>query len=174
MGRREETRRLGRLRFALGASSPPFSEGCPPAMYLAAMVWLYRYPDRPLMGYNDVPNEINLGRILHYLCGYIVFWADPLWRPPYKTSNEVTTSFYEYEDIIRNVWLDPPTYTNDREKDDQIDKDRVDTVEKFMTAWRKRVRSTYYEWDKFKQNDFESALQGQREPVSEGLCESTR
>lgn len=139
--------------------NPPFTyrrvdflRGCPPNLYLQAMRFLGRYGKLCLVSYEGINDEINVGRILHYVCGHVVFWADPNWKPPYKTSSEATQSFYDYTDVIRNVYLPEAEWTGDRDRDDAKERKRHDKVEAFMDSVRRRIRKDYPLWYAIKQN----------------------
>jgi hypothetical protein len=129
-----------------------FLRGCPSDIYLHAMAWLGRHGSFQLVTYLDINNEINVGRVLHYICGHLIFWVDPAWRPPYKTSAEAVQTFYDYEDLIRNKYLGKPKYGDDEAANEAIDEGRVNHVNEYMVSLRKRVRKDYYEWNKIKQN----------------------
>ncbi len=98
------------------------------------MIWLSRNPDLPLVTYRDIVNEIHMGRIMHLLGGHLIYWVDPSWQPPYKTSSEAIHGFYEYEDMIRNEYLGPAAYTDNKAQDDKIDEERVKTGRMFTAA----------------------------------------
>jgi hypothetical protein len=116
------------------------------------MVWLGRHPNHPLIQYQQINDEINVGRIVHYICGHIVFWFDPEWRPPYKTSAQAVQKFWDYEDIIRDKLIPEPEYTDDDLKNDQLDWDRLQKAEQFMVVLRTTVRKKFHEWNRIKQN----------------------
>ncbi len=115
------------------------------------MLWLYRCHKTPLITYTHIQDEIAVGRIVHYLCGHIVFWADPLYQPPHQASNEARNPV-DYEDLIRNKYTPRPVYTSSDEDNNTLDRDRAQRARHFLVGLRKWVRARFGGWNKIKQN----------------------
>jgi hypothetical protein len=129
-----------------------FLRGCPNKNYLDAMIWLGRHPSHYLTTYQNIADEINIGLILHFVCGHIVFWVDPSYQPPYKTSTAASTTFYEWEDLIRVKYVDTPQYTDNPDDDLALDEEREIVVVDFMIVIRKFITKKYDAWNRIPKN----------------------
>lgn len=154
------------------AYKPPFThrrvgflEGCPPGEYLRAMEYLGWDPDINPISYQDILHEINVGRILHDVCGHIVFWTDPTWRPtqertgplseepddygpgPAYTSAPLPGAPYDYEYIFRRKYaqLAVPLAPEERYDSDKLR--LVGKVSVFIGELRQRIKREYDQWN---------------------------
>ena len=128
-----------------------FLQFCPDAVYFNIMVWMEQSKSLAIFNYATIEREIKVGLTLHYLVGHIIFWADPVYYPPYRTAKEATQG-YDLQDKMVDA------YTHDEFVEDDVEhtragRDRRDhQVTAFLSKLRGRIRKDFSEWNKIKPN----------------------
>jgi hypothetical protein len=127
---------------------PGFLHGCPAEVYLQIFTYLIRHDKRMPSDYHTLHHAIKVGEYMDLLCGHILFWANPGWVEPYKTSKDAKEAFYEYGNLLRDAYTSPPTYRDgETQEDDDYnnlqDQSRRDKVHEFLHALRRLVSKSY-------------------------------
>jgi hypothetical protein len=132
---------------------PGFLHGCPADVYLQIFTYLIRYDRRVPSDYYTLHHAIKVGEYMDLLCGHILFWANPGWVEPYKTSKDAKTAFYEYENLLRHAYTYQPTYRDGGTDEDdvynnELDRNQRERVQKFLDELRRLVSKNFQAFSK--------------------------
>ncbi len=66
--------------------------------------FLVNMPDALVYTYGSIYREIMIGDRLAQLLTHVVFWADPVWIQPYRSSTEAKQN-YNFQDVVSETYV---------------------------------------------------------------------